>query len=156
MAYTFSIGDIGQDIIDSRELQELYDDLISEQEDLEQAIKDARVDLKQAQADYDVDEALEALDEAEQELEHFNVENSGIMREIEDAMEEIGEWQYGEVLIHENYWIDYVEDMLNDLGYLNTKDAWFIEIDWEKTARNVAMDYITVELDGHTYYARNS
>ena len=161
MGTTFSITDIGQDIIDSREVQELYDDLVSEQEDLEQGIKDARADLKLAREEYDpeegdddVDEALTALDEAEQELEHFNVEYSGIMREIEDAMEQISDWQYGETLIHERHFEEYVEEMLKDCGELPRDIPWYIIIDWEQTAKNVKMDYSEIDLNGHTYLAR--
>ena len=162
MGRNFDISDIGNDIIDSREVQGLYDDLISEQEDLEQAIKDARADLKLAREEYDplegdgsVDEALEALDDAEQELEGFNADHASLMRDIEDAMEQVSDWQYGETLIHERHWEEYVEELCNELGYVNTKDVWWIEIDWRATAKNVAMDYTTVDFIGHTYYARS-
>ena len=162
MGTTFSIDDIGQDTLDSIEIQKLYDDLVSEQEDLEQAIKDAREDLKLAQADYDpadgdesVDDALTALDDAEHDLEHFITEHSGIMRDIEDAMEQVGEdWKYGIELINERYWEDFVQQDLEEMGYIS-KDAWFIEVDWKRTAENIAMDYTTVDLGDHTYYARS-
>lgn len=162
MGTTFSITDIGNDIIDSIEIQKLYDDLIDEQEDLEQAIKDARADLKLAREEYDpeegddgVDEALEALDEAEQELEGFNADHASLMRDIEDAMEQVGEdWKYGIELIHERYWEDFVQQDMEEMGYIS-KDAWFIEVDWKATAKNIAMDYVTVDLGDHTYYARS-
>ena len=161
MGRNFDISDIGNDIIDSREVQGLYDDLISEQEDLEQAIKDARADLKLAREEYDplegdgsVDEALEALDDAEQELEGFNADHASLMRDIEDAMEQISDWQYGETLIHERHWVDFVQQDMEEMGYVRN-DAWWIEIDWEATAKNVAMDYTEIDLSGHTYYARS-
>ena len=161
MGRNFDISDIGNDIIDSREVQGLYDDLISEQEDLEQAIKDARAYLKLAREEYDpedgdehMDEALTALDDAEQELEGFNADHASLMRDIEDAMEQVSDWQYGEALIHERHWVDFVQQDTDELGYVKS-DAWWIEIDWEATAKNVAMDYTEIDLGGHTYYARS-
>lgn len=52
------------------------------------------------------------------------------------------DWDHGETLIAEDYWVDYVEDMLKDTGYISDDLPDWIVIDWEATAENVAADYI--------------
>lgn len=52
------------------------------------------------------------------------------------------DWEYGETLIHKDYWEDYVKDMLQDCGYIPRDIPNWIEIDWEATAENVAADYM--------------
>jgi hypothetical protein len=64
------------------------------------------------------------------------------------------EWEHGETLICEDYWIDYVRELCEDCGYIPKELPKWIDIDWESTAKNVAQDYVTINFDGVDYYAR--
>ena len=72
-----------------------------------------------------------------------------------DSIDEVPEWYDGNTLIIDDEWVAYVEEMLKDIGYITRDFPWWIEIDCEKTAENVAVDYSTVEYKGHTYYYRS-
>lgn len=63
-----------------------------------------------------------------------------------------GDW-YPVTLICESHFTDYAEELVcecYDLGKLPN----FVHIDWEATAREVAMDYSEVGIDGITYFYR--
>ena len=64
-----------------------------------------------------------------------------------------GDW-YPITLIRESYFVDYVQELLVDCGEIPAKLPSYIHIDWEATAREVMVDYTTVEIDGVTYLYR--
>jgi hypothetical protein len=74
---------------------------------------------------------------------------------LQEQCEGYSDWEYGETLIHEAYWVDYCKELLEDCGEIPRELPWYIEIDWEKTAENLSDDYTTVDFDGETYYIRN-
>ena len=45
--------------------------------------------------------------------------------------------------------------MLTDIGDLPPNVPWYIEIDWEKTAENIKVDYRDIEINGETYWFRD-
>jgi hypothetical protein len=63
-----------------------------------------------------------------------------------------GDW-YPVTLICEGHFTEYAEQLVcecYDLGKLPS----FVHIDWEATAREVAVDYSEVSVDGFTYFYR--
>lgn len=64
------------------------------------------------------------------------------------------DWEYGEALIRHSYWVDYVQEMLEDCGELPKGIPWYIAIDWEQTAESIAQDYSSVDFDGQEYLIR--
>ena len=60
---------------------------------------------------------------------------------------------YPLTLIAESYFIEYAQELVCEVENLGDLPH-YIEIDWEATARNVAMDYSTVEIDGMEYLYR--
>ena len=64
------------------------------------------------------------------------------------------DWKYGETLIHEARFTDYVKELLIDCGCIPADMPSFIEIDWEATANNIKADYVEYGFNGVTYYAR--
>ncbi len=64
------------------------------------------------------------------------------------------DWHHGEILIRDDYFTDYACEMLKDCGVIPRDLPWYVEIDWEATARNVLMDYTAVYFDGVTYWIR--
>jgi Antirestriction protein (ArdA) len=64
-----------------------------------------------------------------------------------------GDW-YPVTLIRDSYFNDYAQKLADDICEPNPSDmAWPHNcIDWERAARELQMDYSTVEYDGVTYW----
>lgn len=64
------------------------------------------------------------------------------------------DWFHGATLIRESYFTRYCEELCKDIGDLPKEIPHYIEIDWEKTANNLRIDYTEVDWDGVTYLIR--
>lgn len=126
--------------LDTRDLQARLEELESEREDFQNTVNDAEEGEEKQTAQEELDE-----------WEGDNLEELEALRELKD---EVSEWDDGNTLIPEEDWIDYVQELLIDIGDLPSDLPWYIEIDWEKTAENIAQDYGTVDYLGTTYYYR--
>lgn len=72
----------------------------------------------------------------------------------EEASGYAADWTYGATLIRDSYFEEYARELVSDIGDLPKDLPHYIEIDWERTARNIQMDYTAVEFDGVTYWVR--
>jgi hypothetical protein len=79
-------------------------------------------------------------------------ENLKELKEFCEPFECYSDWEYGETLISEDYWVEYVEEMLKDTGYISPDMPSWLEIDWEKTADNLSEYYIY----DNDYYMRSA
>jgi len=90
--------------------------------------------------------------------EDENQEDAEELKNLTTLQDELGgyceDWKYGTTLIREDYFEEYVQDMLEDIGELPKDLPSYIVIDWDKTAYNVRQDYTSGEFDGITYWAR--
>ena len=79
---------------------------------------------------------------------------------LADEAECSPDWSYGETLIHEDYFTDYTEEMINDCYELPKEfnsGAWpwrHMTLDYEAAADEAKQDYMEVNFDGETYYIR--
>ena len=64
-----------------------------------------------------------------------------------------GDW-YPSHLIADRHFVDYAREMLEDCGTIPRDLPAWVEIDWRATARNVQMDYTSVDVDGRTFWTR--
>jgi antirestriction protein len=64
-----------------------------------------------------------------------------------------GDW-YPVTLIRESYFVDYVQELLEDCGDIPKNLPHYIHIDWERTARDVRVDYSCADFHGVTYWFR--
>lgn len=122
----FTLADNGSDnVIDSRDIIERIEDLESRE-------------------DYPEDEE-DSLDAEERE-------ELCILREIQDNAS--SEWFYGETLIHENYFVDYIREFVQEVGYLpDNMPEWLTNnLDWDGIANDLQSDYRDVDLNGETYW----
>lgn len=71
-----------------------------------------------------------------------------------EASDYAPDWEYGETLIRDSYFTDYIMEMLEDCGTLPADIPWYVEIDKEATAKNCQVDYTSVDYDGITYWVR--
>jgi hypothetical protein len=64
-----------------------------------------------------------------------------------------GDW-YPITLIRDSYFVDYVQELLEDCGDIPKNLPHYIHIDWERTARDIRVDYSGVDFHGVTYWFR--
>lgn len=135
----YHINDYFMKILDTR-------DLIEKQEGL----KDLLV------ASFDIEDVYSYEDFIETATEEFKdnyLEEIEEIEEIESLLNEIGnEAKHGITLIHQEDFVEYVEEFIKDLGYISKDFPSWIEIDWEATANNVKVDYSEIEYKGEWYY----
>ena len=118
------------DIIDSR-------DIIAELKDLKQELEDW-IEDGGSEEDFD---ALEDLEE---------------LREWNSWGDDIDDWDYGTTLIKDEYFKEYAEQLVKDIGDLPSDLPWYIEsnIDWDGIADDIKADYTEIDLSGETYWVR--
>lgn len=127
------------DVIDSRDVIARIEELETDIAVCEEAAAESGDDPSAHEADYpEWREELAALKSLAEEGSNCSVD-----------------WVHGETLIRESYWVDYCEELCKDIGDMPRDIPHYIEIDWEKTADNIAADYSTVDFDGVTYYIRS-
>ena len=137
------------DFIDTRDLIERRDEL--KQDMLNSFLEDFE---HYADRTDDFDDILFEEEEIQNWKEYWSDELEEIA-EIDSIEDELGsEFEYGVTLVNEDYWEEYVEDLLIEIGYLPKDLPSWIEIDWKATAENVKQDYTEVEYQGRTYYGR--
>ncbi len=126
-----------EDVFDSRgvqeridELQEIEDNIISDNEELEDGDEPAEMDA-------DEKEELDTLKAFKEEVDS-------------------SEWGYGLGFVQESYFEDYARETAEDIGAIDPKATWPNDcIDWEKAADELRMDYSAVELEGIIFYYRS-
>lgn len=65
------------------------------------------------------------------------------------------DWKYGEALIRDSYFKRYAMELAEDIGAIPDDAKWPCTcIDWDKAARELQMDYTSVEFAGITYWVR--
>lgn len=128
----------GNDIIDSRDVIDRISDL-----EVELDVLLEKGEIENADEFIDFDELDKLRD---------------LVSKGEDSSEwqyGVSEWQYGVALIREDYFVDYAQQLAEDIGAINPDAAWPANcIDWERAARELATDYDTIEFGSTTYYVR--
>lgn len=64
-----------------------------------------------------------------------------------------GDW-YPVTLIRDSYFTDYARDLIEDCDGIPRDLPAYIAIDWQATALNIRVDYLSTEIDGITYWYR--
>jgi hypothetical protein len=64
-----------------------------------------------------------------------------------------GDW-YPVTLIRDSYFVDAMKDLCEDIGDFPKGIPSYYVIDWEATAKNLRVDYSSVDFDGVTYWYR--
>jgi len=145
------------------ELESLRDAVTTAREELEEK-KGILAALEETPEDEASEAALEIASEevtdAESNLEaaesDFGNDEKEELDELETLENEISEFKHGETMIPENDFEDYARELAEDIGAISGNEEWPCNcIDWERAARELAMDYSTVEYQGDTYLVRN-
>lgn len=114
------------DIIDSREIIERIDEL------------EALAADGDALLDYDERCEMESLRKLADQCQNW-----------------VSDWEYGETLIRDSYFVEYAQQLADDIGAIDVNASWPMScINWERAARELRMDYTAVDFDGVTYWVR--
>lgn len=162
---TKALSDITDKIIDSRDIQTFMYDVES---DIECIVDDGEV------LELEIDNLLEAIEETEDEdlkidgesdiedlrsnladLMEDKKELESLLDKLEDIRNEVSEFEDGATLIRDDIWVEYVQELCEDIGDIPSDLPDYIVIDWDLTANNISQDYSTIEIDGDEYYFRN-
>jgi hypothetical protein len=131
-------------------------DLIERRDELKQSVLDSFLETFEHYEERT--ESFEDILFNEEEIQDWKEDWSDEIDEIcqidniEDTLS--SEFEYGITLVREDYWEEYVEDLLIEIGYLPKDLPCWIEIDWVSTAYNVKQDYDEVEYQGDMYFGR--
>lgn len=122
------------DIIDSRDIVEKIKEYESELEDIPEEDTKARDEWSdENQEDY------KALLRMVDEIDGYSGDSA----------------KDGVTLIRDSYFETYCQEFAEDIGAINKDSSWPNNcIDWEKAARELQMDYTSLEFDGVTYWFR--
>jgi hypothetical protein len=73
----------------------------------------------------------------------------------EEAEGYCADWHHGATLIRDSYFERYAQELADDIGAIPRDAGWPCTcIDWEQAARELQMDYTSVEFGGVTYWVR--
>jgi len=142
-----------EDILDSRDVIDRRDELQEERDSITAEI----ADLEAQTADDPVYGELDARrDTLRDELNAWDEENAAELAALNAFIAQgSDEWEYGEALVRDSYFIAYAQDFAEDIGAIDADAGWPARcIDWERAARELRMDYTSAEFDGVTYWFR--
>ena len=162
-------------VIDSRDIIERIDELTGDFQALVDDIEAAETDEEREMAFSALSawlightnivpdlKALEGIsfDDVSDWAEAYDAHELNALLALADEAECSPGWLCGETLIHEDYFTDYTEEMINDCYELpkefNSGDwPWrHMTIDYEAAADEAKQNYMEVNFDGATYYLR--
>jgi len=127
----------GNQVIDSREVMERIEEL-----------QDERNGIMEHSAEVESGEDLANWDK------EFGQELTELKELAEEGESASSDWTHGVNLIRDDYFTDYVQEMLADIGELPRDIPHYIVIDWDETASNIQADYTSIEFGGETYWFR--
>ena len=85
-------------------------------------------------------------DDEKQELE--------TLKDLESQCQ-CGDWEYGATLINDDYFVEYAQDLAEDIGAIDRNANWPCNhIDWNAAADELKTDYFCVDFDGEEYWLR--
>lgn len=65
-----------------------------------------------------------------------------------------GDW-YPATLIRDSYFKEYAQELADDIGAIDANANWPLNcIDWDQAARDLRMDYFSVDFDGVQFWTR--
>jgi len=134
------------DVIDSR-------DVIARIEELES-------DLAAWIEDYMEEHDLEELDDDdvppdEEEFWSVKGELDPLKTLAEEGENYAPDWNYGEGLINEEYFTEYCEQLVKDIGDTSELPDYIADnINWDGVAHDLRVDYTEIDFDGATYLIR--
>jgi hypothetical protein len=72
----------------------------------------------------------------------------------EEGSDTFSDWRYGVTLVHEDYFEEYAQEYFTETDDSKLTVWPYTCIDWEQAASELQQDYLSIEFDGQTYWAR--
>lgn len=139
------------DIIDSRDIIARLEDLRDERDTWEPAEPPSVADLADPALAVNNRPATRWEDECPDEANELTALEA-LNTEGEDAT---SDWTYGATLIRDSYFQTYAQEFADDIGAIDRNASWPNTcIDWEQAARELQMDYTSIDFDSITYWVR--
>lgn len=152
------------DIIDSRDIESYITEMEEDIADIEEAIHEMEEEIMELRDDeymsddeladkiYDLEQKIE---DAKNEIDAIESELNPVREFAETAKAYSSDWNYGTQIINDDYFVEYAQQVADDMG-LGNMDMWpFDHIDWESAADALKMDYTAVEFNGNTYWVKD-
>jgi len=73
---------------------------------------------------------------------------------LESEGKGFADWEHGVSFVSDYHFKDYAREIAEDCGMIDRESSMANYIDWDAWARDVRMDYSSVEVNGTTYWAR--
>jgi hypothetical protein len=142
------------DIIDSRDIIARIDELQTEIDDAYEDAGDQWDDMSEedragiTRDQYVVDHGGNLTADARKELKL-------LQRLAEEGERYADDWKHGVALIRDSHFQEYARELAEDCGMIKADAIWPNNcIDWKQAARELRMDYTSIEFDGVTYWVR--
>ena len=109
-----------------------------------------------ARIEYLEDEAEECAEcKAETCVDSDHEEYRALKALAEEAEGYASDWTYGAALIRETHFVEYAQELAEDIGTVKSDAEWPLRhIDWDAAAEELKQDYTEVDFDGVTYLVR--
>ncbi|MCR4331055.1 MAG: hypothetical protein NUV49_04230 [Patescibacteria group bacterium] len=141
-----------EDVFDSRDVDARIEELEAEEERINDENEEKKQEIEEHNAELEEGEEPEEF-EAE-EMDEGEKEELRILREFKDDCGS-REWKYGLAFINDDYFTEYAEETAYDIGAVDRNANWPVMfIDWDAAAEALKQDYLTIELEGNTFYYR--
>lgn len=108
----------------------------------------------------DIIKRIEKLQDIEERDDDENAELKTLLK-VQEEGESSPDWTYGETLIRETYFEEYITELIHDC-YPMPKEMnsgewpWrHIKIDYRAAADEAEMDYTSIDFDGVNYFIRS-
>jgi predicted nuclease with TOPRIM domain len=152
--------DFSENIIDTRDIIEKYEEIDNELTNSRERIEEIREELKPLSRDIpDQEEDYYALKDELNDLEGYIEdliqENLVLMDFVDKYEDEIPEFTDGAVLIRDDYFVEYAQQLADDIYDIEDSRWPFCHIDWDEAAEALQQDYAIVEIAGDVYWYRN-
>lgn len=103
----------------------------------------------------DIIERIDDLEARDDLDEYETVELADLLAFAAEAEGYISDWKYGESLIRDSYFVEYAQELADDIGAVSKDASWPNSyIDWDAAAEALQQDFTSIELRGVTFWAR--
>ena len=143
-----------QDIIDSRDVIERIDEIENSFPDTCEHCGeglDSLDDFIEFKFDFVCQDCKQPLD-----FDQDDVDELKALKDLAEQCEGYSpDWKYGAALIHDDYFLEYAQELAEDIGAIDPNATWpTYHIDWEAAADALKMDYIRIQFGDNDYWIR--
>lgn len=112
----------------------------------------------------DIRDIISRIEDLQEQFGDFTIEERDELEHLRSIMSDLagyggdeqwnGDW-YPLTLIRDSYFKTYAQELAEDIGAVDRNASWPNNcIDWDQAARDLRVDYSSVEIDGATYLYR--